>query len=206
MAGYCSYLECLSARPKDPEAFRAWAVTVLGLFDRFRVLCAVREGPWGVSGLNIAIERSLAARDLIQLRSPWYEGRPVRVTRNNPALGVFNGDIGLVLRPPVSGQLRAYFFDGSELRSVSVSRLPDVDTAYAMTVHNSQGSEFGHVVLVIPDLDSPVLTRELLFTGITRSREALSLVSTDMQKIATAVRRSTTRFSGLRALLHVPGR
>lgn len=206
MAGYRSYLECVAARPGDPEAFRAWAVTVLGLFDRFRVLCAVREGPWGVSGLNTAIERSLAARGLIQRRSDWYEGRPVRVTRNNPALGVFNGDIGLVLRPPGAGQLRAYFFDGSELRSVSVARLADVQTAYAMTMHNSQGSEFGHVVLVLPDVDSPVLTRELLFTGITRSRERLSVVATDTQKVATAIRRSTTRFSGLRGLLHAPGR
>ena len=199
--GYRAYLHALSQRPADRAAFGAWAAEVLVHFDAFRVLCAVREGPWGVSGLNASIERALADRGLLQRRGEWYEGRPVMVTRNDPALGVFNGDIGLVLKPPGSGTLRAYFLDGADLRSVSVGRLADVETAFAMTVHKSQGSEFAHVVLVLPPEDSAVLTRELVYTGITRAKSAFTLVAKHASGLALASGRLTSRLSGLRQLL-----
>ena len=170
-------------------------------FDAFRVLCAVREGPWGVSGLNASIERALVDRGLLQRRGEWYEGRPVMVTRNDPALGVFNGDIGIVLKPPGAGTLRAYFLDGADLRSVSVGRLADVETTFAMTVHKSQGSEFAHVVLVLPPEDSTVLTRELVYTGITRAKSAFTLVAKHASGLDLASGRLTSRLSGLRQLL-----
>ena len=201
VGGYRAYLDALAQRPADSAAFAAWAVGVLVAFDSFRVLCAVREGPWGVSGLNASIERALAERGLLHRRGEWYEGRPVMVTRNDPTLGVFNGDIGLVLKPPGVGTLRAYFLDGAELRSVSVGRLADVETAFAMTVHKGQGSEFAHVVLVLPAEDSTVLTRELVYTGITRAKSAFTLVTKHASGLVLASGRLTRRLSGLRQLL-----
>jgi exodeoxyribonuclease V alpha subunit len=205
--GYRAYLDALGRRPAEAADFEAWAMGVLGCFDGFRVLTAVREGAWGAAGLNAGIETALTDSGLLQRRGEWYEGRPVMVTRNAPDLGVFNGDIGLALQPPGPGSgsgpgpLRAYFLDGAGLRSVSVGRLADVETAFAMTVHKSQGSEFGHVVLVLPPEDSPGQTRELVYTGITRARTAFTLVAADARRLATASARLTRRFSGLRALL-----
>ena len=200
--GYRAYLETLGQRPVDAAGFDGWAKAVLRKFDGFRVLCAVREGPWGVAGLNEAIERALAEQGLLQRRAEWYEGRPVMVTRNDASLGVFNGDIGIVLRSPAAeGSLRCYFLDGEELRSVSVGRLADVVTAFAMTVHKSQGSEFDHVLLVFPDEDVPVLTRELVYTGITRARRAFTLVTRHAGSLVAAASRQTRRVSGLRTML-----
>jgi exodeoxyribonuclease V alpha subunit len=200
--GYRRVLELLPQRPAAAPAFEAWARTVLSAFERFRLLCAVREGEWGVAGLNVAIERALAAAGLLDARGEWYEGRPVMVTRNDPASGVFNGDIGIVLGPRVPGAaLRVYFPDGEAVRSVAVSRLPSVETAFAMTVHKSQGSEFDHTVLVLPPQPSRVLTRELVYTGITRARLAFTLVTTRRAALAEALAHRTRRASGLAELL-----
>lgn len=200
--GYRAYLECLAQRPAGAAGVEDWARSVLLSFDGFRLLCAVREGPWGVSGLNAAIEGRLAQAGLIARRGEWYEGRPVMITRNDRALGVFNGDIGIVLRgPPGDAALRCWFLAGETLRAVSVARLADVQTAYAMTVHKSQGSEFGHVLLVLPEEDAPVLTRELLYTGITRARSALTLAAPQPGLLASAAGRLTRRVSGLRQRL-----
>ena len=171
---------------------------VLEGFDAFRVLCVRRDGDWGVDGLNRAIEQALARHGLPVHDGEWYEGRPVMVTRNDAALGVFNGDIGIVLRGPAGDPtLRAHFLDGDALRSIPVGRLPQVETAFAMTVHKSQGSEFGHVALVLPEADLPVLTREGVYTGITRARRALTLVARDLALLDRALQRPTLRVSGL---------
>lgn len=227
--GYSSYLQLLAQRPKDSidhpdrqdgvdpadsSAFDAWVLAVLQAYERFRVLCAVREGEWGVAGLNRAIERSLVQAGLLTRRlegGEWYVGRPVMVTRNDAAVGVFNGDIGVVLRPragaagaAASTALRAYFLQGHSVRSVGVSRLAHVETAFAMTVHKSQGSEFEHTVLVLPAEPSRVLTRELVYTGITRARQALTVVSGRRQALADAVHSATWRASGLLDALNSP--
>jgi exodeoxyribonuclease V alpha subunit len=200
--GYRTYLERVAQRPATAGAFDDWAKAVLRMFDSFRVLSAVREGPWGVEGLNASIERALAEAGLLSRRGEWYEGRPLMVTRNSAALGVFNGDVGVVLRSPTAdAALRCYFVDGDELRSVSVGRLADVETAFAMTVHKSQGSEFEHVLLVLPDEDAPVLTRELVYTGVTRASQAFTLVGKSTVQLAAASSRLTRRVSGLRAML-----
>ena len=199
--GYRAYLEQLARRPAAAAGadFDAWVQAVL---RSFRVLCALREGPWGVAGLNQAIERVLAQAGLLARRGDWYEGRPVMVTRNDPALGVFNGDTGIVLRGAAAdAPLRCWFLDGDSLRSVSVARLAEVETAFATTVHKSQGSEFEHVVLVLPDEDVAVLTRELIYTGITRARRAFTLVAKQPALLATASGRLTRRVSGLRQRL-----
>ncbi len=198
--GYRRYLETLKARPAsaDPAAHATWVQSVLADFDRFRLLCAVREGDWGAAGLNLAVERALADQGWLARRGEWYEGRPVMVTRNDAAVGVFNGDIGIVLRPADAGApLRAWFADGPALRSVGVSRLADVETAFAMTVHKAQGSEFDHTVLVLPRETSRALTRELVYTGITRARSAFTLVSGRPEALRSALGRRTRRSSGL---------
>lgn len=200
LAGYRGYLEHLAARPADAAAFDGWAREVLRRFDAFRVLCALRDGPWGVAGLNAAIAQVLADAGLLARRGEWFEGRPVMVTRNDPAAGVFNGDIGIVLRAP-GGTLRCAFLDGEALRTVAVTRLAEVETAFAMTVHKSQGSEFAHVALVLPEADTPLLTRELLYTGITRASRAFTLVAADAGVLAAAAGRLTQRASGLRTQL-----
>ncbi|MDY0746703.1 exodeoxyribonuclease V subunit alpha [Paucibacter sp. R3-3] len=209
--GYATYLREIAARPAfhgdetaDREAFDAWVVRVLLAFERFRLLCAVREGEWGTEGLNTAVERALTAAGLLERpgHAAWYEGRPVMVTRNDAGVGVFNGDIGIVLRPlRADGPLRAYFLDGAVPRSVSVSRLAQVETAFAMTVHKSQGSEFEHTVLVLPPEGSRVLSRELVYTGITRARLAFTLASGAPGRFAQALSQRTRRASGLLDLL-----
>lgn len=198
VTGYRDYLRQVVAG--------ADAVAVLAAFGRFQVLCALREGPFGIAGLNERIETGLQRAGLIQ-RKPgaagrWYSGRPVMVGRNDSALGLFNGDIGIALRDE-SGELRVHFQlpDGS-IKSVQPSRLPAHETAYAMTVHKSQGSEFDHTVLVLPNHFLPVLTRELVYTAITRARRQLSLYAIDAV-LMRAIRTPTQRRSGLAERLQI---
>jgi len=115
---------------------------------------------------------------------------------------VYNGDIGLVLPDPArAGSLRVYFSDGGQVRSVLATRLRNVETAFAMTVHKSQGSEFSHTVLVLPREASSVLARELVYTGITRARQRFTLLTPNPGVLPDAIRRRTERTSGLRSLL-----
>jgi exodeoxyribonuclease V alpha subunit len=204
LGGFGGYLKALHARPApgDAPAHADWVLAVLTAFERFRLLCAVRQGEWGAEGLNAAIERAMVAEGSLVKRGAWYEGRPVMVTRNDAAVGVFNGDIGITLPPATpNAPLRAYFLDGNTARSVGVSRLASVETAFAMTVHKSQGSEFDHTVLVLPRDAGRVLTRELVYTGITRARSAFTLVTPRAPAFAEALAQRTRRASGLLSLL-----
>ncbi|EHP88690.1 exodeoxyribonuclease V, alpha subunit [Geobacter metallireducens RCH3] len=176
--------------------------TVLADFDRFRVLCVVREGRYGVAGLNSAIERILAGRGIISPNRRWYRGRPVMVTVNDYALRLFNGDVGITLPDPENPDTLAVFFPSATegVRKVSPLRLPPHETVFAMTVHKSQGSEFDRILMVIPPVENPVLTRELLYTGITRARAAAGLWCGEAVFNA-AVARRVERRSGLRNAL-----
>jgi exodeoxyribonuclease V alpha subunit len=175
----------------DPaEAFRR--------FNRFRLLCALREGPYGTLAVNALMERALIRRYPVLHQGPWYRGRPVLVTRNDYGLRLFNGDVGLALPDPDrDGDLRVFFpaEDGS-YRSFPPRRLPEHETVYAMTVHKSQGSEFDEVLLLLPNADAPDLTRELLYTGITRARKAVRIWG-DASVLRIAIDRQTLRTSGL---------
>ncbi|MBP8289268.1 MAG: exodeoxyribonuclease V subunit alpha, partial [Chromatiaceae bacterium] len=179
--GYGHYLTLLRQERPSPEAepgaFDAWAWRILKAHGQFQVLCALRRGPWGVEGLNHWIARALQEAQMIDACTGWYLGRPVLVTRNDYGLGLMNGDIGVTLvHPGAAGQgenLRVAFpaGDGQDgIKWVLPSRLQAVETVFALTVHKSQGSEFTHVALVLPEHPSPILTRELLYTGITRAR------------------------------------
>jgi len=165
-------------------------------FDRFRILCALREGPYGATAVNGLVERALAAEGLIRPRGSWYPGRPILVTRNDYELQLFNGDVGVVL-PRDDRTLQACFpTPEGELRTVHPLRLPEHETAFAVTVHKSQGSEFDRVLLILPDRPSPVLTRELLYTAVTRARSAVEIWAPE-PVLRAAVSRKTRRSSGL---------
>jgi exodeoxyribonuclease V alpha subunit len=204
--GYDLYLAELQQRPPagDAAAHQSWVVRVVRAFERVRLLCALREGEWGVTGLNARIESHLRSRGAIARHGEWYAGRPVMVTRNDAALGVYNGDVGVAL-PGIDGGtgLRVWLLDGEGQppRSVMASRLAAIETAFAMTVHKSQGSEFEHVALVLPPHLTPVLTRELVYTGITRAKTAFTLVAPDPSVWSQALQRRTRRVSGLPGLL-----
>ena len=184
------YRGCLAV--KDP-------LERLCLFEAFRVLCPVREGPYGVRIMNRMVERILAEEGLLEPDGQFYSGRPVLVTQNDYTLGLFNGDIGIVVRE--EDGLRACFpaGDGS-VRKISPLRLPAHETAWAMTVHKSQGSEFDRVLFILPESDSPVLTRELVYTAITRARRFIEIWIRD-EIVTNAVSRRTRRSSGLNSLL-----
>ncbi len=170
-------------------------------FGQFRVLCGLREGPFGVVTVNRLIERVLSDKGLIRPDREFYPGRPVLITANDYGLRLFNGDIGIILRDDEEGDLKCFFQGpGGQVRRISCLRLPEHETAYAMTVHKSQGSEFDKVVLLLPQKDSPVLTRELVYTGITRARERLDLWASP-EIFSAAVQRRTERTSGLYDLL-----
>ena len=199
--GYRPYLELVNAGSEGHDNHDDWVRGVLRSFEAFRILCAVRDGEWGVAGLNTAIELRLEREGLLR-RAEWYVGRPVMVTRNDYGTGVFNGDIGLTLRDPARpGSLRVYFLEGDKVRSVLATRLRQVETAFAMTVHKSQGSEFRHTVLVLPQEGGAMLARELVYTGITRARDFFTLVSPTQAVLFDAILRRTQRASGLRGLI-----
>lgn len=202
--GYRPYLEEIRRGPQGDHA--GWVKRVLLAFDRFRLLCALREGEWGVVGLNQAIETALQQAHLIHKRGEWYAGRPVMVTRNDYGAGVFNGDIGIALPAAQAGAaMRVFFLDGESVRSVLASRLAEAETAYAMTVHKSQGSEFEHTVLVLPAQASQVLSRELIYTGITRARRYFTLACANASVLDSAISQQTRRASGLAERLARPG-
>jgi exodeoxyribonuclease V alpha subunit len=170
-------------------------------FERFRVLVAVREGGRGLGALNAWVEARLRATlGLAPDRSAggrWYPGRPVIVLANDYLLGLFNGDVGLCL-PDETGALRVFFpaADGG-FRAIAPLRLPAHDTAFALTVHKSQGSEFEDVLLVLPQQPVRVLTRELIYTGVTRAARRVTVAGAGDVFIAGCAAR-TQRASGLR--------
>lgn len=204
-ACYATYLNRIREQ-SHPErlteaAHHTWAHAVLEAYETFRILCAVHEGPWGDRATNAAVEAGLARAGCVQPNTGWYTGRPVLVTRNEPGLAVSNGDVGVVLPGPGSGRLRVYFSDGATLRSVPVGRLAHVETCYAMTIHKSQGSEFAHTVVVLPGQGQLGLSRELVYTAVTRAKTHLSLVEPTPGLLAQASQQRLPRFSGLAAQL-----
>jgi exodeoxyribonuclease V alpha subunit len=177
----------------------ATPATIFEGFRAFRVLCAHRRGSRGADGLNKRLAASFGEGE------DWYAGRPVLITQNDYALRLFNGDVGIAL-PDAEGRL-AVCFEGDEgrVRRIPPLRLPPHETTYATTIHKSQGSEFGRVLIVLPPDDSRLLTRELLYTAITRAREAV-VVWGDELVLGAAVERRLVRSSGLRDALWGAGR
>lgn len=170
----------------------------LDRFNTFRILCAVRRGPMGVETINRTVEEILRTRGLIRGSGEYYAGRPVMVTRNDSSLGLFNGDVGILWPDPeADGALRVWFIlPDDSMKRVLPSRLPEHETAYAMTVHKSQGSEFERVLMLLPFEVNPVLTRELLYTGITRAKREMELWGS-AEMVSHCIQRRVERMSGL---------
>ena len=208
--GYRPALEAVRERRPARE--------VIDLLLEFQLLCALRRGPYGVDGLNQRVARVLMRRGLIADERGWYAGRPVMVTRNDRALGLYNGDVGITLPDPAAGGRLRVFFPVEEeatpdterdeqdtdiqrfhrgVRAVLPSRLEAVETVFAMTVHKSQGSEFRHVLFVLPEGANPILTRELVYTGITRAKSRVTLAGTRRETLEGAIERRVVRASGL---------
>ena len=183
------------------EAARAGrAREAMGVQGELRVLCAHRSGPSGVAAWNVRIERWLAdAVPGYGSGGEWYPGRPLLVTENDYELQLYNGDTGVVVAG-AGGRPVAVFERRGRLREVEPSRLRAVETLHAMTIHKSQGSQFDEVVVVLPDGDGPIVTRELLYTGLTRARRRVSLVGPEAV-LRAAVARPIARASGLRQRL-----
>jgi len=180
---------------RTPEA-------ALAALDQFRVLSAHRAGPYGVDALNEHIAACLEARGALHSRNPWYHGRPVLITANDYNLQLFNGDLGIALRDAAAdGKLRVFFraADGRP-RGLPPARLPEHETAFATTVHKSQGSEADEIVLILPGQASPVMTRELVYTAVTRARTRVELWGT-RAVFEAALGRRLARSSGLRDAL-----
>lgn len=197
VTGYKDYLVRAKQITSEQEV-----AGLLAQFNQFQLLSPVREGMYGIDGLNEKIEQQLARHHLIALnQGTWYVGRPIMIVSNDHSQQLFNGDIGIVLPPLDSDtqltQNRVYFkmADGS-IKSFLPSRLPDHETVYAMTIHKSQGSEFDDVVIALPPKWSPLLTKELVYTGITRAKKTVEIFS-DVGILQKAALTKTERFSGL---------
>ncbi len=175
------------------------AADKLAALDRFRVLCALRQGPLGAEAVGRLIEARLRSAGALGDGGRQYDGRPILITANDAAIRLQNGDTGVIVSTPRG--LRAAFLDeAGGVRELLPGRLPPHETAFAMTVHKSQGSEFDEVVVVLPEAPSPLNTRELLYTGLTRAKRRVT-VYTSADRLQEAVAARVTRRSGLAARL-----
>lgn len=185
-----AYLHLISKGAEFSDIYKA--------FNRFQALCAIRLGKNSVADITHAVEQSLSNKKLIHISGLWYCGRPIMITQNNADLQLYNGDIGICLRDKEQGdQLRVFFqrADGS-IRKYLPARIPHCETVFAMTIHKSQGSEFEEVLIILPETNSPLLTKELLYTAITRAKKTIKLV-TNMAVFSSTVRQRVQRVTGL---------
>ena len=197
MTGYAPLFEAAEAASDVAGCFAALA--------RYRVLCAHRRGPLGALAINRAIVARLEARGAVVRGRRFYPGQPLMVTTNDYALRLFNGDVGVVVADPsmADGLAVAFPEEDGDVRRLATARIPACETVYAMTVHKSQGSEFDDVLLVLPPEPSPVLSRELVYTGVTRARRRVTVAATpDVLRAALAAR--VERDSGLAERLGAP--
>jgi exodeoxyribonuclease V alpha subunit len=164
-------------------------------FNQFQVLCATRKGALSIDDINHRVLNKLKECKKVNSSSDWYIGRPVLITQNSPALNLYNGDIGICLVE--ENKLMVYFLmPDSSVKKYLPARLPHCETVFAMTIHKSQGSEFEEVLLVLPEKITAILTKELIYTGITRARKKVQLMSSKAVFIE-AVNRKVERNSGL---------
>jgi len=185
-----AYLQLISEGAEFTSCFAA--------FNAFQVLCATRQGVNSVDDINYQVVQKLKEKKLIQSSGVWYSGRPIMIIQNDPVLRLYNGDIGICMSDAENnGQLMVFFIlpDGS-IRKYMPARLSYCETVFAMTIHKSQGSEFNEVLLVLPESINPILTKELIYTGITRAKESLKLVTNKMVFLET-IRRRIERSGGL---------
>lgn len=192
---YAQFMEMVSRHPKVSIQ------DIFASFNSFQVLCGVHYGNRGVEGINKSVELSLARRGYDCRPDSFYPGRPILITRNDYTLDLFNGDIGICLPDEHNGDIKVWFerSDGS-VRSLAPYRLPECRTVIAMTIHKSQGSEFDEVVVVLPQEENRILSRELIYTAVTRAKKFVHIVA-EKEIFAFALSLNIERFSGLTELL-----
>jgi len=178
------------------------AKTALEILDEHRLLCAHRRGPHGVQHWNHQVERWLTESTGEPIWSDWYAGRPVLVTANDYGLGLYNGDTGVTVNGPDG--LRAAIAGAGEPRAFATSRLPDLETMYAMTIHKSQGSQAAEVTVLMPPVDSRLLTRELFYTAVTRAKSKVRVVGS-ADEVRAAIEKRAVRATGLALRLRDSG-
>lgn len=184
-------------QPLEPYFSSSEPEQVLKHFGQFRVLCAMRQGFYGVERINRLIEQELSARKRINLSYRWYHRCPIMVTRNDYTLKLFNGDIGVILWNK-NRELMTYFADSDgNIRAIAPQRLPAHETVYAMTIHKSQGSEFDNVLMLLPNQWVGLLTRELIYTGLTRAKKHITIWS-NSNILVQAIQNKISRHSGLK--------
>jgi len=176
--------------------------TAFKILGEFQLLTGMREGRWGVAGLNLLVEQALIHRGTTFF-GDHYDRRPMMVTRNDYSLGLFNGDIGICWMGE-RGLQAAFPTDNGQFRFLPLVKLPPCESAWALTIHKSQGSEFENVLLILPPHDHPLCTRELLYTGLTRAKRSATLLGSGRQ-VRQAVENSLRRVSGLRDCLEDDG-
>ncbi|MEK6202188.1 MAG: exodeoxyribonuclease V subunit alpha [Desulfobulbaceae bacterium] len=208
---YSRYLQQALAVPDD-DSKEDEIRELFQCFKRFRILCATKRGAGGVETINQLMEQGLAASGYPCQPGKWYPGRPVIILNNDYNLNLFNGDIGICLpeRSSLASDMSPASFkvwfereDGS-VKGYQPYRLPQCETVFAMTIHKSQGSEFGEILVVLPGTDTPLLTRELIYTAVTRAQEKVFIAS-DQAIFHGAINRTISRSSGLQAMLIAPG-
>jgi exodeoxyribonuclease V alpha subunit len=178
---------------KDPAS-------ALQKLDILRVLCSTRSGKLGVEALNQVIELFLKDNFELKPKNGFYHNQPIMITQNNTGLKLFNGDVGLV-REVSNNELFAYFIIDSKLESIPVALIKEYQTVFAMTIHKSQGSEFDSVVVAIPsNTEKMKVSKELLYTGVTRAKKQVLLLASD-KAIDDAIHFSVKRTSGLKQRL-----
>jgi exodeoxyribonuclease V alpha subunit len=189
------------------ERFRGYLSTsdpgaALERQGRARILCALREGPYGVTHINAVVEKILIKNGLIGRAGKWYHGRPVMITKNDYSLGLYNGDMGIAMKDGDQGNALKVFFPGKDgpPRRFAPMALPEHETVYALTVHKSQGSEYDDVLFILSDWDAPILTRELIYTAVTRACRRIEIWG-KKEIFLAAVNRRIQRSSGLRQSL-----
>ena len=191
-AGFRVYIEAL----KTGEDPRRW----LDALDKYRVLCAYRHGTWGTVRLNRLLDRSLCQALSHPIANPWYPGRPVMIVQNDYEQGLFNGDVGVYGQG--GGRGGTVYFSSAEgtMRGIAPERLPPYEAALAITVHKAQGSEFETIAFILAEPRSPILTRELFYTAITRARSFVHLFASQAI-LKDTLERKLRRHSGLRERL-----
>ncbi|ADV33668.1 exodeoxyribonuclease V, alpha subunit [Candidatus Blochmanniella vafra str. BVAF] len=182
---------------KNLQYKKIFSINTLKIFDQYRILCAFKHGIFGVIKLNYFIEQTLTQCGLITLnKSNNYIGRPIIILHNEPSLELCNGDTGILL-PDAQNHLSAYFLlPNNEIKIIKINQLPAHETCFAMTIHKAQGSSFLNTDIILPNEHSTILTRELLYTAVTRAQLKLTLYATDNVLIRT-VSAATQRYSGL---------
>ncbi len=191
-----------------PHALRLRQAAVLGdaaaavaMLDEHRLLCAHRRGPYGVAVWNRQVERWLTEETGEPIWSPWYAGRPLLVAANDYGLGLYNGDTGVAVMN--DGVLRAVIASAAGRLDFATSRLGDIETMHAMTIHKSQGSQAGEVTVLMPPADSRLLTRELFYTAVTRAKAKVRVVGSEAE-VRAALDRRAIRATGLALRLTAP--